>query len=76
MPAPEPAKVDYPQVSTLKAVEICMRGVLRLMRHSGPADAHAGEENAYDFSVVQYGKERDLSEFKDQVTVILNIASE
>ena len=41
----------------------------------GLADAFAGE-SAYDFQVKQYDVERDLSEFRDQVTVILNIASE
>ena len=40
------------------------------------ADAFAAEESAYAFKVVQFDKERDLSEFKGQVTVILNIASE
>lgn len=40
------------------------------------ADAFAAEDSAYDFKVVQSDKERDLSEFKGQVTVILNIASE
>jgi hypothetical protein len=42
----------------------------------GFADALAAEQNAYDFSVIQYGKERDLTEFKNEVVVVVNVASE
>ena len=38
--------------------------------------AGAKEKCLWDFSAVQYGKERSLSDFEDQVLVIVNIASE
>lgn len=38
--------------------------------------AIASPTSVYDFTVVQYGKERTLKEFDGQVTVVLNIASE
>ncbi len=44
--------------------------------HYVPVGALASPSSAYDFTVVQYGKERTLKEFEGQVTVVLNIASE
>ena len=41
-----------------------------------PGLAAPQSASAYDFKVVQYGRERTLEEFKGQVTVILNIASQ
>jgi hypothetical protein len=38
--------------------------------------AAAAESSAYDFTAVQYDKEVSLSQFKNKVTVIMNIASE
>ena len=35
-----------------------------------------GPESAYDFNVMQYEKELTLDDFKGQVTVIFNIASQ
>jgi len=43
---------------------------------AAPHCALAAEQNAYDFSVIQYGKERDLTEFKNEVVVVVNVASE
>jgi glutathione peroxidase-family protein len=40
------------------------------------AGVEAAPSSVYDFTVVQYGKERTLKEFDGQVTVVLNIASE
>ncbi len=40
------------------------------------AAAFAAEQSAYDFSVIQYGKERDLTDFKNEVVVVVNVASE
>lgn len=40
------------------------------------AGVNALPSSVYDFSVVQYGKERNLKDFDGQVTVVLNIASE
>ena len=37
---------------------------------------HAAPQSLYDFTVTQYGTERTLEEFKGQVTVVLNIASQ
>lgn len=41
-------------------------------------DANASEiaSSLYDFKVSQYGKERDLNEFKGRVALVVNVASE
>ena len=36
----------------------------------------AAPDSAYDFRVMQYEQERTLEEFRGQVTVIFNIASQ
>ena len=43
----------------------------------GLSGVQAEEETkmAYDYEVYQYDKERSLEEFKNDVTVVLNIAS-
>lgn len=41
-----------------------------------PAYARGGVESLYDLTAMQYGKERPLSDFKNKVTVVVNVASE
>mmetsp|Transcript_35776 Transcript_35776/g.101257 ORF Transcript_35776/g.101257 Transcript_35776/m.101257 type:complete len:123 (+) Transcript_35776:129-497(+) len=41
-----------------------------------PAGSVAAPASAYDFTVKQYGEDVSLSQFKDCVTVFVNIASE
>ena len=41
-----------------------------------PAYARGGVESLYDLTAMQYGKERSLGDFKNKVTVIVNVASE
>lgn len=40
------------------------------------AYARGGVESLYDLTAMQYGKERPLSDFKNKVTVVVNVASE
>lgn len=35
-----------------------------------------GVDSLYDLTAMQYGKERPLSDFKNKVTVVVNVASE
>lgn len=52
-------------------------GVTATDIHLDPgARAEETPNSVYDFNVLQYEKEISLAQFKDQVTVILNIASE
>jgi len=41
---------------------------------AGARGAEGG--SIYDLTAMQYGEETSLSKFKDQVTVVLNIASQ
>ena len=40
------------------------------------ARAATDGDSIYDLTAMQYGKETSLDRFKDQVTVVLNVASE
>ena len=40
------------------------------------AHARGGVESLYDLTAMQYGKERSLGDFKNKVTVVVNVASE
>lgn len=45
-------------------------------KHVLPAVAEASLDSIYELSALQYGEETSFSQFKNQVTVIVNVASE